>query len=214
MSEQLKLGNSDLDLAISGLHADLIHEGGPQISTMRNYRFAIVPYPPDREFALRARVSQLSAALISNGWVVLSLSLQSLMMERLRRELSDEDIERLIAFERRLAGRDADRGLNYLKDKLVHMLEGPEGIAADCAAKIRAFAEAHPDKAERTVAFIGRAGALYPFLRTSALLKHLDGRTGNVPVVLLYPGSRKGEAGLSFMDVLQPDRDYRPRIYP
>lgn len=214
MAEQLKLGNGEMDKAIQALYADLVHEGGPQISTMRNYRFAIVPYPPEKEFALRAGVSQLSAALISHGWVVLSLSLQSLMMERLRRELSEKDIERLMNFEQRLGGRDPERGLNYLTDKLVHMLEGPEGIAADCAAKIRAFAEEHPDKADRTVAFIGRAGALYPFLRTSALLKHLDGQTHNVPVVLLYPGSRKGEAGLSFMDILQPDRDYRPRIYP
>ena len=61
---------------------------------------------------------------------------------------------------------------------------------------------------------IGRAGALYPFFRVSALLKHLDGKTRNVPVVLLYPGERKGEPGLSFMGELDPDRDYRPRIYP
>jgi len=33
-------------------------------------------------------------------------------------------------------------------------------------------------------------------------------------VVLLYPGERRGEAGLSFMGELAPDRDYRPRIYP
>jgi hypothetical protein len=64
------------------------------------------------------------------------------------------------------------------------------------------------------VAFIGRAGALYPFLRTSALLRHLDGRTRNVPVVLLYPGERQGATGLRFMGILNPDNDYRPRIYP
>jgi hypothetical protein len=32
--------------------------------------------------------------------------------------------------------------------------------------------------------FVFRAGALYPFFRVSALLKHLDGRTRNLPVVL------------------------------
>jgi hypothetical protein len=31
--------------------------------------------------------------------------------------------------------------------------------------------------------------------------------------VLLYPGKVVGETGLSFMGVLAPDRDYRPRIY-
>jgi hypothetical protein len=64
------------------------------------------------------------------------------------------------------------------------------------------------------LALIGRAGALYPFYRTSGLLKYLAGRTLGVPVVLLYPGERRGENGLSFMSILEPDRDYRPRIYP
>jgi len=34
-----------------------------------------------------------------------------------------------------------------------------------------------------------------------------------VPVVLLYPGKRRDLSALSFMGELQPDRDYRPRIY-
>ena len=67
---------------------------------------------------------------------------------------------------------------------------------------------------DRTLALIGRAGALYPFFRSSALLRHLDGGTRNVPVVLLYPGERRGPTGLSFMGILDPDNDYRPRIYP
>jgi hypothetical protein len=50
--------------------------------------------------------------------------------------------------------------------------------------------------------------------RTSSLLKHIDGRTRNVPVVLLYPGERRGPTGLSFMGVVNADSDYRPRIYP
>jgi hypothetical protein len=64
------------------------------------------------------------------------------------------------------------------------------------------------------LALIGRAGALYPFFRSSALLRHLDGKTRNVPVVLLYPGERRGSTGLSYMGMLNPDNDYRPRIYP
>ena len=47
-----------------------------------------------------------------------------------------------------------------------------------------------------------------------ALLKHIDGRTKNIPVVLLYPGKREDQNGLSFMCELPADRDYRPRIYP
>ena len=62
---------SKLQQAISDLRADLIREGGPQISTMRNYRFAILQYEPQDEFALRAEVRKLGTSLISNGWVVL-----------------------------------------------------------------------------------------------------------------------------------------------
>jgi hypothetical protein len=67
---------------------------------------------------------------------------------------------------------------------------------------------------DRTLVLVGRSGALYPFFRTSALLKHIDGKTRNIPVVLLYPGERRDVTELSFMGELQPDRDYRPRIYP
>ena len=66
---------------------------------------------------------------------------------------------------------------------------------------------------DRTIIFIGRAGALYPFFRSSSLLKHIDGKTRNLPVVLLYPGERKDGNSLSFMSRLAADRDYRPRIY-
>src|SRR5690606_24193586 len=105
-------------------------------------------------------------------------------------------------------------GLGYLKAKVAPFIEGPEGIAADCSRVIREHVQRHPDDVDRTLAIIGRAGALYPFFRSSALLKHLDGRTESVPVVLLYPGERRGHTGLSFMGELEPDHDYRPRIYP
>src|SRR5690606_3819702 len=98
--------------------------------------------------------------------------------------------------------------------KLTPLIEGPEGIATDCSKVICDYADAHPENIDRTVAIVGRAGALYPFFRSSALLRHIDGRTRNVPVVLLYPGERRGATGLSFMGMIEPDNDYRPRIYP
>ena len=107
-----------------------------------------------------------------------------------------------------------ERGLNYLKSKLTPLVEGPDGIAEDCSKIICEYADTHPDQIDRTLALVGRAGALYPFFRSSGLLRHLDGRTRNVPVVLLYPGERRGSTGLSFMGMLNPDNDYRPRIYP
>lgn len=198
--------------AFRALRRDLIHEDGPRISTMRNYRFAIVQYPPQKEFEVRGQVQQLSSDLVANGWVVLTLDLYRLFMERVR-EQGEEWVERVIAMEQRLSGISLERGLGYIGSRLEPLIEGAGGIAADCSREILKHAQTHPDKAERTLILIGGAGATFPFFRSSALLRHLDGRTGNLPVVLLYPGEWRG-AGLSFMGELPPDNDYRPRIYP
>ncbi|MBI1948545.1 MAG: DUF1788 domain-containing protein [Deltaproteobacteria bacterium] len=205
---------SQLQEAFAALRNDLVHEDGPRISTMRNYRFAIVPYAPTDEFRLRAEVQKLTNDLVAHGWVVLSISLQKLVLDQVRAK-GPEWLERVISMEKRVG--DRERALQYLRDKLTPLVEGDDavgGIAHDCAKLIREFSEKHPDKSERTLALIGRGGSLYPFFRSSALLKHLDGKTNQVPVVLLYPGERRASSGLSFMGMLDPDSDYRPRIYP
>ena len=200
--------------AIEALRNDLIgREDGPQISTMRNYRFAIVQYNPDYEYALRAQVQRLVSDLMARRWVVLTIDLQNLLLDRIRSQ-PDDWAEKVIAMEKRMAERQLHRGLNYLKSKLLPLVEGPEGLAGDCRRLIQDFVRNHPDKADQTLVLIGRAGGLYPFFRSSALLRHLDGQTGNVPVVLLYPGTKQGPTSLSFMGLLTPDSDYRPRIYP
>jgi len=205
--------HSALKEAFAALRRDLIQDDGPRISTMRNYRFAIVQYLPAEEFALRAEVQRLSADLMANGWMVLTIDLHRLLLDRLRAqgEVWKESVARTELSVARIA---PERGLNYLKSKLTPLIEGPTGIAADCSRIICDYADKHPDNVDRTVALIGRAGALYPFFRSSALLRHLDGGTRNVPAVLLYPGERRGATGLSFMGMLNPDNDYRPRIYP
>jgi hypothetical protein len=199
--------------AIAALKRDLLADGGPQISTMRNYRFAIVPYKPREELELRRHVQTLADELRASGWVVLPISLQKLLLERLRRA-GDDFVTNLVERERRLYAKDPARALAHLREKIAPHLEGANGIAADIAKLISDFVDQHPDQGDRTLAIIGRAGALYPFYRTSGLLKHIDGHTRNVPVVLLYPGNRTGTTELSFMGELAPDRDYRPRIYP
>lgn len=198
--------------AVQALRRDLLAEGGPRISTMRNYRFAILPYDPRQEFTLRTYIRRLSDELTSQGWNVLSLSLQRLLLDRLQAE-APRVLDTLRRTEHRLYDRDPERALQYLKDKMVTYIEGPDGVARDIIRRIGAFAEAHPEAADHTLILLGRAGALYPFFRSSALLKHLDGHTRMLPVVLLYPGERRDVSALSFMGELPADRDYRPRIY-
>ncbi|MBN2192580.1 MAG: DUF1788 domain-containing protein [Polyangiaceae bacterium] len=203
----------DLDQALAAFKRDLIADDGPQISTMRNYRFAILPYLPSEEFKLRQRILSLTEELRAEGWAVLPISLQQLLLERIR-GTGQEVIDALIARERRLYERDPERALAHIREKIAPHIEGPDGIAGDVARLIREFADQHPDMEDRSLVIIGRAGALYPFFRSSALLKHIDGKTRNLPVVLLYPGKREDQSGLSFMCELPADRDYRPRIYP
>jgi len=205
--------HTPLQEAFAALRRDLIHEDGPRISTMRNYRFAIVQFDPKDEFKLRSEMQRLSSDLVANGWMVLSINLQKLLLDRVRAQGNDW-FARVSEMERRMASIDPARGLNYVKSKLTPLVEGPDGIVTDCSKVICDYADAHPENIDRTVAIVGRAGALYPFFRSSALLRHIDGRTRNVPVVLLYPGERRGATGLSFMGMLEPDNDYRPRIYP
>jgi hypothetical protein len=130
------------------------------------------------------------------------------------RATGQENMDALVTREKRLHEKDPDRALNFLRDKIAPHVEGPEGIAADVARLVGDLVAKNPEHTDRTLVLIGRAGALYPFFRSSSLLKHIDGKTHNVPVVLLYPGERKDVNALSFMGQLAADRDYRPRIYP
>lgn len=202
-----------LDEAVQALRQDLLAEGGPRISTMRNYRFAILPYRPADEFKLRKLIRRLSDDLRGEGWGVLSISLQKLLIDRIRKT-GDEAVVALIAREKSLYQRDPARALEHVRQKLAPHIEGPDGIAGDVVRLIDGFAATSPEDADRTLILVGRGGALYPFFRSSALLKHIDGKTRNIPVVLLYPGERRDTTALSFMGEVQPDRDYRPRIYP
>lgn len=196
----------------ASLRSDLVHTDGPQISTMRNYRFAIALYAPEDEFRVRGHVRTLTNELAREGWFVLTIDLYKLLLDRIRR-LGDAWIRRVTDMERATSAQSRERGVAYLQGKLAPMIEGPDGLAADCSRILHEHVARDPDRAARTVALIGRAGALFPFLSSSALLRYLDGRNADIPVVLLYPGKRTGPTSLSYMGVLPPSSDYRPRIY-
>lgn len=215
MSQLELISHADqLDAAFAALEQDLLREGGPQISTIRNHAFAILPYPPSKEFAVRRRTRELARKLGARGWILETISLRGLLLDRLERRGADF-VDRIIALESQLGRHNRQRAHAWLGATLAKEIEGPDGLAGECAAAINALRESVPPADRgRLVCLIGGAGPLYPFFRFSALLRYLDRHTSQVPVVLLYPGARKGDAGLSFMGELAPDRDYRPRIYP
>jgi hypothetical protein len=199
-----------LDEAIAALKKDVL---SGTISTIQNYNFAILPYRTVDEFELRKKIRALTGELMAEGWSVLEISLRAILVNRIK-AMGDKTLGDVIAREKSLYDRDPERALAYTSEKLLRKIEGPDGLAADVARLIKQFADEHPNNRERTLVLIGRAGALYPHFRSSALLKHIAGKTENLPVVLLYPGERRDTTSLSFMGELPADRDYRPRIYP
>ncbi len=210
MSSLTLFERTPLDEAFKALRRDLIHEDGPAISTMRNYRFAIVQYDPELEFKLRRQTQALARELEESGWEILSISLFDLFLGRTRAQ-EEGWIEWATEAEADFAEDDLEESLDFLDEELGQLAEA---LSQACIDKITAHVEAHPDKHDRTLILIGRVDGVYPFFRASALLKRLDGATHNVPVILLYPGERRGTTGLSFMGELKEDNDYRPRIYP
>ena len=198
----------------TALRRDLLAEGGPRISTMRNHRYAIWVYPPDQEFELRRAVAALCEELRQQRWHTLDLSLQRLMLARLR-ALPDADRARIQSREQRFAVDKGDplRALDFLKEQVGPLLAGPDGVAGDVAKELDAFVKADGLVQDRAAVFLSRVGSLYPFVRASSLLKHIAGRTHHLPVILLYPGTAQ-DRGLSFLGELTADRDYRPRLYP
>ena len=100
--------DGSLENAFTALGRDLIHEDGPRISTMRNYRFAIVQYDPAEEFTLRGKVQRLAHDLTRNGWKVISIDLQKLFLERVRAQGPDW-ADRVTTMEKRLTGTDLEQ---------------------------------------------------------------------------------------------------------
>ncbi len=206
----MSLPTENLNGRLEELRRDLLDPGGPQLSQIRAYRFAIFHYAPSDELEMHRKMAELSRDLDQSGWKVIALSAMELFLKRVERE-SRGRVERLIQAERGHFERDPAGGLDYLQQQVSRWLEGPKGIAADITEAIKGRIE--PGAEARTVVFIGRLGAFYPFYRTSALLRFLDGAV-TVPVILLYPGYRAGERSLSFMGVVSAaDSDYRPHIY-
>ncbi len=170
----------------------------PKISAYHNMPYAIFRYPPEDEFEVRCEVSMLQTRLEQAGKRVMVVSLAKCLATALERE-----------------------GMTVEEIKLAEEMTGTDTMA-DTFHKVLSeyqplddlVAEQLPQDSNPTVdiVFITRAGALFPFYRTSSLLEQLKGKV-EVPAVLFYPGDLDGAAGLRFMGVLDAEHNYRPKIF-
>ena len=170
----------------------------PRISAYDNLPFAIFLYPPEQEFAVRIEVARLATRLGNKGKRITLVSLSERFWSALERE--GYTIEDLTEAER-------DVGWKAMADSLNDILRRSQPLED-------LVAELVPDdaKPERDVVLVVRAGALFPFYRTSTLLENLHGLV-HVPTVLFYPGTLEGPAGLRFMGTMDPEHNYRPKIF-
>ena len=170
----------------------------PKISAYHNMPYAIFRYPPDDEFALRREVTMLRTRLEQAGKRVTVISLAVCLETALEREgITSDEIKTT----------EEKTGTATMVDTFHKLLSEYQPLDALVAEQL-------PPKADPVVdvVFITRAGALFPFYRTSSLLEQLKGKV-DVPAVLFYPGELDGAAGLRFMGVLDAEHNYRPKIF-
>jgi hypothetical protein len=202
-----------LESRLAELRKDLLGPAGPAISTNRSYPFAIFQYFPVEEFDARTAIGNLAQELALKGWRVRTVDLFQVLVDYLAEQEGGELVEAIIEEEKlqyHAYKNDWKPALDYLSNTLTSHFNRMDGYPARVLEQIQEVARGSDNN--RTVVFLSRVGSLYPFYRTSALLRFLD--TGvKVPTVILYPGTKEDQHFLSFMGVMSADRDYRPRIY-
>lgn len=167
------------------------------ISAYHDLPFAIFLYDPSEELAMRTEINSLAVRLKNQyGRKVVKISLVDLMFQAL--EETRGGIEKLAAMEEKM-------GLSITIQQVHRTISAKMPLHELVAGEL---AQHQPD--ENTVAFLYRAGGLFPAFRTSALLEKLKGDT---PTVLFYPGTLEGTVGLRFMGVCKAEHNYRPKIY-
>jgi hypothetical protein len=170
----------------------------PKISAYHNMPYAIFCYPPEDEFALRGELSMLRTRMEQAGKRVTLISLATCL---------DMALDRAGLTPQRIEAAEKRTGTHKMVDTLHKVLSDRHSLDELVAEQLPENADPLVD-----VAFITRAGALFPFYRTSSLLEQLKDKV-KIPTVLFYPGELDGASGLRFMGVLDAEHNYRPKIF-
>lgn len=170
----------------------------PKLGAYHDMPYAIFRYSPEIEFDLRGEIDLLVTRLENAGKRVTRISLAECLGEALENEsitISD------------LLENEATTGVAAMVDTFHGILELSSPLVDLVADRLPK--DQSPTK---DVVLLTRTGSLFPVYRSHALLEQLKGRL-TVPAVLFYPGDLDGPTGLSFMGALDPDPNYRPRIF-
>lgn len=194
---------SDLSLnqRISELEEKIL--SGEPLGPSTDMPFAIFVYEPKKELELRGEVDRLATRLCRNaGRRVEPVDLGELMWQCFEDHPAGSDE----LYEVEVESREFDQVIAEAKALVRGRGPGELGpLEKKVAARLGDL------KPEESLAFLLRAGELFPVHRTSALLERLM-RYVRVPTVLFYPGRLSGAAELSFMGVCEPSTSYRATI--
>jgi hypothetical protein len=160
--------------------------------------FLVYVYAPSAEFAVRRDLADLRTWLTSKSIASQAVSLAELLDEAVAQR---GWLETVIDQERKAKG--DERALDEVYDNVSELLRATPTLPDRVLDRINQHTDA--------TAFLVRAGALYPFYRTSALLDELREKV-SVPLVLMYPGRLINQYGLRFMDRTDPAYGYRAHI--
>ncbi len=168
-----------------------------RISAYHDMPYALFRYDPEDEFELRSELTLLKTRLEQKSKRVIRISLADCLFAALKSVSPLEDW-----FEAERA-----EGVENLIQTISNVLERHTPLVDLVADQMPADPDPKSD-----VVLINRTGALFPVYRTFSLLEQLKGRVV-APTVLFYPGHLDGASGLRFMDVLEAEHNYRPKIF-
>jgi hypothetical protein len=168
-----------------------------RISAYHDMPYALFRYDPGEEFELRSELTLLRTRLEQKSKRVIRISLADCLFTALKSVSPLEDW-----FEAERA-----EGVENIIQTISNVLESHRPLVDLVADQMPADPDPKSD-----VVLINRTGALFPVYRTFSLLEQLKGRVV-APTVLFYPGHLDGASGLRFMDVLEAEHNYRPKIF-
>ena len=177
-------------------------DSGVGLSTYTDMPFGIFLYPPEDEWELRQALRDLVVRLENAGKTVQRLSMAVLLEQSIEAAgLSLEEI----------AQGEVDLGIAMVRDTIRDVLSGKAAGSTPLDQLVAEAVDASKPTSSHII-FVERVGALFGLHRPSALLENLHHKVSH-PVVLFYPGQRDGPAGLRFMDELEADHNYRPKLF-
>ena len=168
-----------------------------KISAYHDMPYALFRYDPEEEFELRGELTLLKTRLEQKSKRVIRISLADCLFTALGSVSPLGDW-----FEAERA-----EGVDNVIQTISNVLESHTPLVDLVARQMPKDPDPKSD-----VVLINRTGALFPVYRTFSLLEQLKGKVV-APTVLFYPGHLDGASGLRFMDVLDAEHNYRPKIF-